>query len=153
MCQLTQLVSIHRPLVDFSTCLVLRLLRTTPKNMCVCVRDVLQQILVAKMMREEGIEPTTAGSGIQRSTTELFPHHMLHMLHYTQHPTVSHSNGNNHEIECYTTRHDTHHTRLHSHIGDEQHNAQLCIDVHMHTTHTLVRTRAVECIDILRLQL
>jgi hypothetical protein len=25
-------------------------------------------------MREEGIEPTTAGSGIQRSTTELFPH-------------------------------------------------------------------------------
>ena len=28
-------------------------------------------------MREEGIEPTTAGSGIQRSTTELFPHATL----------------------------------------------------------------------------
>ena len=28
-----------------------------------------------KKMREEGIEPTTAGSGIQCSTTELFPHH------------------------------------------------------------------------------
>lgn len=27
-----------------------------------------------KKMREEGIEPPTAGSGIQRSTTELFPH-------------------------------------------------------------------------------
>jgi hypothetical protein len=26
-------------------------------------------------MREEGIEPPTAGSGIQRSTTELFPRH------------------------------------------------------------------------------
>ncbi len=29
-----------------------------------------------KKLREEGIEPPTAGSGIQRSTTELFPHNV-----------------------------------------------------------------------------
>ena len=29
-------------------------------------------------LREEGIEPPTAGSGIQRSTTELFPQHWHH---------------------------------------------------------------------------
>ena len=28
---------------------------------------------VVEKLREEGIEPPTAGSGIQRSTTELFP--------------------------------------------------------------------------------
>lgn len=33
-------------------------------------------------MREEGIEPPTAGTGIQRSTTELFPRHQ-HDFHTT----------------------------------------------------------------------
>ncbi len=28
-------------------------------------------------LREEGIEPPTAGSGIQRSTAELFPHWLI----------------------------------------------------------------------------
>lgn len=50
------------------------------------------------VMREEGIEPPTAGSGIQRSTTELFPHcdtqqtippqpHIHHHKRTTSHPT------------------------------------------------------------------
>ena len=64
-------------------------------------------------MREEGIEPTTAGTGIQRSTTELFPHgdpypcdkihsliqsvfktnpwytHLILLAYYTVHTTIS----------------------------------------------------------------
>jgi hypothetical protein len=40
-----------------------------------------------KKMREEGIEPTTAGSGIQCSTTELFPHRNYSTV---THPDLQH---------------------------------------------------------------
>jgi hypothetical protein len=48
-------------------------------------------------LREEGIEPPTAGTGIQRSTTELFPHanNYSHTTHNTQH---THTNIHTHSI-------------------------------------------------------
>ena len=60
---------------------------------CVCASGEVQK------MREEGIEPPTAGSGIQRSTTELFPHHITFNSHS---PTQS----NTHYAQ--TTRHARH---------------------------------------------
>ena len=46
-------------------------------------------MLVLKKVREEGIEPTTAGTGIQRSTTELFPHGASSTLSTTLTPSVT----------------------------------------------------------------
>lgn len=56
-------------------------------------------------MREEGIEPPTAGSGIQRSTTELFPQQIQKDK---THATTSQHTTNTH------THHATHATRQHA---------------------------------------
>ena len=55
-----------------------------------------EECIKKQKMREEGIEPTTAGTGIQRSTTELFPHTDRHTpsqpnTHTRQQQTLPHT--------------------------------------------------------------
>ena len=81
--------------------------------------------IAEQKMRDEGIEPTTAGSGIQRSTTELIPQRA---------PRHTHS------LDHMQTHFYAHNLRNTTHDAHEVHLAQACtiapLDTQQRSTHT-----------------
>lgn len=85
-------------------------------------------------MRGEGIEPPTAGSGIQRSTTELSPHVLAlltdhfkpNLLHTTPSHKINHrvtplQHTHTHAFPDKSHRHSAQHSRSHRGVGYTSH--------------------------------
>ena len=105
-------------------------------------------------MREEGIEPPTAGSGIQRSTTELFPHFHSKFAKTTTTYNTAHDAPTNTQQQhntlhspqnCTTSHHAT--IGLHRQAAQTQHTykpSPLMNRFDLHSTPSLRPLRHVE---------